>query len=108
MDPHTERLETDYLGSEHPTHTLHGTPDTSRDDSTALTAGRHPVDVGQLVMGIAFLGLVVVWALIHYAGVGADDFRFLLPLPWVVGGGVGLLVLATRSRTRTTQHPTEG
>ena len=27
--------------------------------------GRHPVNVGHLVMGIAFLGLVGVWALIQ-------------------------------------------
>ena len=66
--------------------------------------GRHPVDVGHLVMGVAFLGLVVVWALIHFGGLGVDDFRYLLPLPWVVGGGIGLVALAARSRTRTQQE----
>ena len=30
-----------------------------------FVAGRHPVNVGHLVMGIAFLGLVVVWAIIQ-------------------------------------------
>jgi len=78
----------------HPTHTTHGPGD-------VVAGGRHPVDVGQLVMGVAFLGMVVVWALVHFTGLGGDDFRYLLPLPWVVGGGIGLVALATRSRTRT-------
>ena len=38
-------------------------------------SGRHPVNVGHLVMGIAFLGLVGVWALIQSDAVGGSDVR---------------------------------
>ena len=53
--------------------------------------GRHPVNVGNLVMGIAFLGLVVVWAIIQSDLVEGADVRWLLPVPWVLAGIAGLL-----------------
>ena len=53
--------------------------------------GRHPVNIGHLVMGIAFLGLVGVWALIQSDVVDGDDIRWLLPVPWVLAGIAGLL-----------------
>lgn len=62
----------------------------------SLRSARHPVNVGQLVMGVAFLGLVAVWALIQGDVVGGDDVRWLLPVPWVFAGLAGLLA-ATRS-----------
>lgn len=80
----------------------------STDDVT--TSGRHPVNIGHLVMGIAFLGLLAIWALIEAGTVTGDDIRWLLPLPWVFAGVAGLLasVLAGR-RTSDTNHtePTE-
>ena len=59
-----------------------------------LAAGRHPVNVGHLVMGLAFLGLVGIWALIVNDVVDNDQIRFLLPLPWVLAGLGGLTALA--------------
>lgn len=74
------------------------------------TSGRHPVNIGHLVMGIAFLGLLAIWALIEAGTVTGDDIRWLLPLPWVFAGVAGLLasVLGGR-RTSDISHtePTE-
>ena len=53
--------------------------------------GRHPVNIGHLVMGIAFLGLVGVWAIIQSDLVEGTDVRWLLPVPWVFAGIAGLL-----------------
>jgi hypothetical protein len=61
-------------------------------------SGRHPVNVGHLVMGIAFLGLAVIWALIESGTASASDLRWLLPIPWVVAGGAGLAATAPRLR----------
>ncbi len=70
-------------------------------DTTTATAteneresGRHPVNVGHLVMGIALLGLVAIWALIIGDVVEDDNVRWLLPTPWVLGGSAGLIALA--------------
>jgi hypothetical protein len=63
-------------------------------------SARHPVNVGHLVMGIAFLGLVGVWALIQGDVVGDGDVRWLLPVPWVLAGLAGLLAIALSSRRK--------
>lgn len=63
-------------------------------------SGRHPVNVGQLVMGIAFLGMVGVWALLQGDVVANDDVRWLLPLPWVLAGLGGLAALALTGSRR--------
>ncbi|GAB2886154.1 hypothetical protein [Nocardioides pacificus] len=70
------------------------------DRSFGRPTGRHPVDVGHLVMGLAFLGLVGVWALWVNDAVPGDDLRFLLPLPWVLGGAAGLLAMAISAARR--------
>ncbi len=72
------------------------------DTSTAETiSGRHPVNVGLLVMGIAFLGLVTVWVLVVGDIVDDTDIRWLLPVPWVLAGAAGLVGLALSNRRRT-------
>ena len=70
------------------------------DDTTRRTSGRHPVNIGQLVMALAFLGLLAVWALVQADAVDAHDVRWLLPVPWVVAGAVGLLATTLSSRQR--------
>lgn len=70
------------------------------DDTTRLRSGRHPVNVGQLVMGLAFLGLLAVWALVQADVVDGHDVRWLLPVPWVVAGAIGLLATTLSSRHR--------
>ena len=73
--------------------------DQGREHATP-TGGRHPVNIGHLVMGLAFAGLVAVWAVIQADLVDDDDIRWLLPIPWVVAGAVGLLVAAMAGHRR--------
>jgi hypothetical protein len=61
---------------------------------------RHPVNVGQLVMGIAFAGMVLVWGLIVGDVVGDDDLQWLMPIPWVSAGIAGLVAMALAARRR--------
>ena len=68
--------------------------------------GRHVVNIGHLVMGIAFLGLVAVWALIQGDVVGGADVRWLLPVPWVLAGLAGLTVIAASSNRRWSARQT--
>ena len=71
---------------------------------TAVPNGaRHPVNIGHLVMGLAFAGLLGVWALIVGDVADGDDIRWLLPLPWVFAGAIGLLAVTLATRRRTTQ-----
>ena len=63
-------------------------------------SGRHPVNIGHLVMGLAFVGLVGVWALIQADVVDNHDIRWLLPVPWVIAGIAGLLATTLTSRDR--------
>jgi hypothetical protein len=65
-----------------------------------LDSGRHPVNIGHLVMGIAFLGLVGIWALVQGDVVNNDDIRWLLPIPWVFAGVAGLLATTLTARNR--------
>jgi hypothetical protein len=67
-------------------------------NETTSASGRHPVNVGHLVMGIAFLGLALIWALIESGVASASDLRWLLPVPWVAAGVVGLAATAPRLR----------
>lgn len=61
-------------------------------------SGRHPVNVGHLVMGVAFVGLVIVWALITSDTVELDEARWILPLPWLVAGAIGIVATLLRGR----------
>ncbi len=65
-------------------------------------SGRHPVNTGHLVMGIAFLGLVAIWAVLEVDLFDGDALSWLLPVPWLVAGTVGLGVAALGSRRRRT------
>lgn len=82
--------------------------ETSAETPGKRPSGTHPVDIGHLVMGLAFLGIAGVWALIEAEVVTGDDTRWLMPLPWVIGGAVGLFVVALRAaRPRRTPHHTD-
>lgn len=78
----------------------HGTEDTATSPPPDRTSGFHPVNIGHLVMGVAFLGLFAVWALYIGDVVDLSNLRWLLPVPWVVAGALGLLALALRSGRR--------
>jgi hypothetical protein len=70
-------------------------------DDTTTTGVLHPVHVGHLVMGLAFLGLVGIWAVVGAELVPTDDVRWLLPLPWVFAGAAGLLAVVLSGRKRS-------
>ncbi|MEZ5095844.1 MAG: hypothetical protein R2731_06835 [Nocardioides sp.] len=75
--------------------------DTTLTSDTTRERWTHPVHVGHLVMGLAFGGLVGIWAAIEYAAVPTADLRWLLPLPWVLGGLAGLLAVLFSGRGRS-------
>jgi hypothetical protein len=62
--------------------------------------GFHPVNVGHLVMGIALALLVGVWALWQSGTVENADVRWLMPIPWVAAGIVGLAASAVTGGRR--------
>jgi hypothetical protein len=68
--------------------------------TTERPSGRHPVNIGHLVMGLAFLGIIAIWALVESDTVTGADVRWLLPIPWVVAGAVGLTVTAVTGSRR--------
>ena len=69
-------------------------------------SGRHPVNIGHLVMGLAFVGLVGVWALVQGDVVHGADIRWLLPVPWVLAGIAGLLATTLSGRDRWAMRET--
>jgi len=62
--------------------------------------GRHPLHIGHLVMGLAFLGIALVWLLNQLDVMPNDDVRFLVPLPFLFAGALGLLALVLVGRRR--------
>ena len=62
--------------SEYDDHTMPGSSEFS-----GRPSGRHPVNLTQLVMGVAFAGLLVVWALFEADIATGADLRWLLPIP---------------------------
>lgn len=57
----------------------------------SLSEGRHPINIGHLVMGIAFLCFVACWVIVKTKIVTGGDLHWLLPIPWVVAGAAGLV-----------------
>lgn len=68
----------------------------------------HRVNVGHLVMGVAFLGLTTIWALNVSGTVTGDGTRFLFPLPWVAAGIAGLVASLISKRQQTPTVESEG
>lgn len=66
----------------------------------ARRTGRHPVSIGHLVMGVAFLGMVLTWGLYESDLVSGDELRWLAPLPWLAAGLAGLAAVTFSSRRR--------
>ncbi len=67
------------------------------EDRAKADSGWHSVNVGHLVMGTAFVGLFIVWALISSDTVELADAHWLLPAPWLVAGVVGLAATVLRN-----------
>ena len=89
MSEHTNPFETSDLYDEPMVGPLDA-PDTS--------SGRHPVNITQLVMGVAFAGLLLIWALVEGDVVEPGDYRWLLPIPWLAAGAAGLVATVLPSR----------
>ncbi|HEX5090112.1 MAG TPA: hypothetical protein VFV89_20050 [Nocardioides sp.] len=62
--------------------------------------GFHQVNIGHLVMGVAFVAIVGIWALVQGDVVTGDDTRWLMPVPWVLAGVVGLVATAITGSRR--------
>lgn len=67
-------------------------------------SGWHPVNTGHLVMGVAFAGLTVVWALVASETVKITEAGWILSLPWLAAGAAGLVATVLRGR-RHPDHP---
>lgn len=61
----------------------------------------HPLDVGRLVVGLAFLGAVAVWLVIQVSGVDLRNAQWLLPATLIAAGTVGLVASGARGVTRS-------
>ncbi|GAA1925796.1 hypothetical protein [Nocardioides hwasunensis] len=79
-------------------HATYDEPMTGPLDAPEKPSGFHPVNIGQLVMGVAFVGIVLVWALIRSDVVATGDLRWLLPIPWLAAGAAGLAASVWPSR----------
>jgi hypothetical protein len=75
-------------------------PGSDGQTARSWAAGLHPVNVLHLVFAVAFVGLVLNWALIESGTVGVHGLRWLLPIPWVAAGAAGLIATAPRLRSR--------
>jgi len=92
---------------EHPMSDLFDTPDTDETGTETgsearelVQSGWHRVNIGHLVMGLAFLCFVGGWGLVQADVVTGDEIRWLLPIPWLVAGAVGLVAVAVTSARR--------
>ena len=66
-----------------------------------MEVGRHPVVVGHLVMGTLFAVLVGAYVLLELDVVSIHDFRWLIPIPLIVGGAVGLIAVTAAGLRRS-------
>ena len=70
-------------------------------DAPDKPSGLHPVNVGHLVMGVAFAGMVLVWALVQGDVVATSELRWLMPIPWLAAGAAGLAATVWPSRRQS-------
>lgn len=77
---------------------------TAAPSSPQRPSGWHAVNTGHLVMGVAFLGLVVAWALLTSETVAIEEHGWVLGVPWLVAGAAGLLATVLRGPRRHWSH----
>lgn len=73
-----------------------------RGEDGVLETGRHPVNVTHLVMGVAFLGIVAVWAVLTGGALDLDDAPWLVPVPFLAAGALGLVASVVAGARRRT------
>jgi len=70
--------------------TTYDEPMTGPLDAPDKPSGFHTVNIAHLVMGVAFAGMVLVWALVQGDVVDTSELRWLMPIPWLAAGTAGL------------------
>ncbi len=95
----TEMIETDEVTEPATEHTTEPAIEEAS-PRRGFGTGLHPVNILHLVFGVAFLGMVMNWALIESGAVETSGLRWLLPIPWVAAGAAGLIATAPRLRGR--------
>jgi hypothetical protein len=78
--------------------TTYDEPMTGPLDAPERTSGWHPVNITHLVMGVAFAGMLLIWALFIGDVVSDENYRWLLPIPWLAAGAAGLAATVLPSR----------
>ena len=73
-------------------------PETPPEAPARQHSGLHPVNVGHLVMGVAFLGLALVWLLLAGDVIEVEHHGWVLGTPWLVAGAVGIGATVLRHR----------
>jgi hypothetical protein len=63
-----------------------------------MTYQRHPLEIGPLVFGLIFLGIVTAWGLFELDVVTGADTAWILPIVLIAAGALGVALAATRSR----------
>ena len=81
--------------------TTYDEPMTGPLDAPDKPSGLHPVNIGQLVMGVAFAGMVLVWALVQGDVVDSSGLHWLMPIPWIAAGAAGLVATVWPSRRQS-------
>jgi len=66
-------------------------PETPLETRDQRPPGFHKVNIGHLVMGVAFLGLAFVWLMVEGDVVDPERDGWALGLPWLGAGALGLL-----------------
>ncbi|HEX2175746.1 MAG TPA: hypothetical protein VHG70_07525 [Nocardioidaceae bacterium] len=71
-----------------------------------MTYQRHPLEIGPLVFGLVFLGIVAAWALFELDVVSGASAAWILPVVLIVAGALGVVLAATKpQRTRPEYTP---
>ncbi len=59
---------------------------------------RHPLEIGPLVLGLVFLGIVAAWSLFELDVISGADTAWILPVVLIGAGALGVVLAATRPR----------
>ena len=94
-DPYDTSYDADVYGARPD---YYGEPMVGPLDAPEKDSGLHPVNITQLVLGVAFAGMVLVWALVQGDVVETDELRWLMPIPWIAAGAAGLAATVWPSR----------
>jgi hypothetical protein len=69
-----------------------------------MTYERHPLEIGPLVFGLVFLGIVTAWGLFELGLVSGADAAWILPVVLIAAGALGIALAATKDRRAETRR----